>query len=123
MSKNEADASDGFVAATAGLWLVAFVASVIIWLIWQYRAQANARALTEGGTEFSPMGRRVVVRSVRRPRQTVPDGPRALEGERRGDRLESGRDVAGDRVVVGLVARVQHLGCIRAMTIRAISAG
>jgi Domain of unknown function (DUF4328) len=54
VTREQASARDAFVEATAGLWLLVFVATVVVWLIWQHHAQSNARALTNGGTEFTP---------------------------------------------------------------------
>src|SRR5512132_1941138 len=54
VTKAQAEASDQLVGVSVLLGLLAFLACSIVWLIWQYRAQANARALTNGGTSVSP---------------------------------------------------------------------
>jgi hypothetical protein len=50
----EATASDNRVAASARLWLALLAATVILWLIWQHRAQANLKATAVTGLEYSP---------------------------------------------------------------------
>ncbi|MGH2650144.1 MAG: hypothetical protein ACRDHK_02895, partial [Actinomycetota bacterium] len=41
----EVTASDNRVAASARLWLVVLVATVVVWLIWQHRGHANLEAV------------------------------------------------------------------------------
>ena len=43
VTREQASARDAFVAATSGLWLLVFVATVVVWLIWQHHAQSNSR--------------------------------------------------------------------------------
>jgi hypothetical protein len=50
----EATASDNRVAASAQLWLVLLVPTVVVWLIWQHRAHANLRAVGVTELEYSP---------------------------------------------------------------------
>lgn len=50
----EATASDNRVAASAQIWLVLVIATVVVWLIWQHRAQANLRAVGVTELEYSP---------------------------------------------------------------------
>jgi hypothetical protein len=50
----EATASDNRVAASARVWLVLLVATVVLWLIWQHRAHANLKAVGVTGLENSP---------------------------------------------------------------------
>jgi Domain of unknown function (DUF4328) len=54
VTRDQAEARDSFVAGTALVWLLVFLATVIVWSIWQHRAQGNARALTHDATEFTP---------------------------------------------------------------------
>jgi hypothetical protein len=54
VTRSEAEASDRLVGVSAILWLLAFIATGIVWLIWQHHAHANARAITDGGTSISP---------------------------------------------------------------------
>jgi hypothetical protein len=50
----EATASDNRVTASARLWLVVLVATVVVWLIWQHRAHANLEAVGVTGLDYSP---------------------------------------------------------------------
>jgi hypothetical protein len=50
----EATASDNRVTASARLWLVVLVATVVVWLIWQHHAHANLEAVGVTGLEYSP---------------------------------------------------------------------
>jgi Domain of unknown function (DUF4328) len=50
----EATASDNRVTASARLWLVLLVVTMVVWLIWQHRAHANLEALGVTGLEYSP---------------------------------------------------------------------
>jgi hypothetical protein len=43
-----------FVIALAQLWVFVFIANVVVWLVWQHRAQANAQHLTTKKLTFSP---------------------------------------------------------------------
>ncbi|MDP9258382.1 MAG: DUF4328 domain-containing protein [Actinomycetota bacterium] len=42
------------VVALAELWVFVFIANVVVWLVWQHRAQANAQHLTTKKLTFSP---------------------------------------------------------------------
>ncbi len=46
--------ADSSVSGAAGFWLLVFIATVVAWLIWQYRAQVNAQHLTTKKLTFSP---------------------------------------------------------------------
>ena len=48
------EAADNAVAVTGGLDSLVFIATVVLWCMWQHRAQANAILLTTGGLEFTP---------------------------------------------------------------------
>jgi hypothetical protein len=50
----EATASDNRVAASAQLWLVLVIPTVVVWLIWQHRAHANLSAVGVTELEYSP---------------------------------------------------------------------
>ena len=50
----EATASDDRVAASARLWLVVLVVTVVVWLIWQHRGHANLQAVGVTELEYSP---------------------------------------------------------------------
>jgi Domain of unknown function (DUF4328) len=54
VTRDQARASDQLVGASSLLWLLAFLATGIVWLVWQHRAQSNARDLTAGGTSVTP---------------------------------------------------------------------
>jgi hypothetical protein len=54
VTRDEARVSDQLVGASSLLWLLAFLATGIVWLVWQHRAQSNARELTAGGTSITP---------------------------------------------------------------------
>jgi Domain of unknown function (DUF4328) len=54
VTREQANARDVFVEVTSGLWLLVFLATIVVWLIWQHHAQSNARALTNDGTTFTP---------------------------------------------------------------------
>ena len=49
-----ARAADNGVAVTAGLDLLVFIATGVLWCIWQYRAQGNAIEITGDGLQFTP---------------------------------------------------------------------
>src|SRR5205809_7873998 len=84
VTRAQADARDAFVGATSLLWLVAFLATVVVRSIWQHRAQANARALTHDGTEFTPgwaVGWWFIpIANLFKPFQTVRELWKASEG-------------------------------------------
>ncbi|MEP6758896.1 MAG: DUF4328 domain-containing protein [Actinomycetota bacterium] len=48
VSQAAANAADAWVRGAAGLWLLVFVATVIVWCVWQHRAQQAAHALVTG---------------------------------------------------------------------------
>jgi len=50
----EVERADNRVIASAVVWLVVFVATAIVWCVWQHRAQRNAIALADGKLEFTP---------------------------------------------------------------------
>jgi hypothetical protein len=54
VTSDEARASDGLVRATSLSWLLVFLVTGILWLVWQHRAQSNVRWLTAEGTSFTP---------------------------------------------------------------------
>ena len=54
VTRDEARASDQLVAGSSALWLLAFAATGIVWLVWQHRAQSNARELVAGSTSITP---------------------------------------------------------------------
>jgi Domain of unknown function (DUF4328) len=51
---DQADAADAAVRWTAGLEALVFIATVVVWCVWQHRAQSNARLMTAGTTTFTP---------------------------------------------------------------------
>jgi hypothetical protein len=46
--------ADTAVSTAAAFDLLAFLATIIVWCIWQHRAQSNAIQLTTGGLQFTP---------------------------------------------------------------------
>jgi len=54
VTQQELDSLDGWVSGTAALGGLVFVATVVVWCIWQHRAQANAVVLSGGGLRFTP---------------------------------------------------------------------
>ena len=50
----QANAADGAVSAAAGIGSLVFIATVVLWCIWQHRAQQNAIVLAGGGLRFTP---------------------------------------------------------------------
>src|SRR3954469_12141115 len=48
------DRADAWVSGTAGLSGLAFLATVVVWCIWQHHAQANAAVLSGGPLRFTP---------------------------------------------------------------------
>ncbi len=54
VTRGQAQAADDRVAGFGGLWLLVFAATVVVWLVWQHRAQANAQHLTTKKLTFSP---------------------------------------------------------------------
>jgi hypothetical protein len=54
VTRAQVDAADSRLVGLGRLWLLVFIATVVVWLVWQYRAQANARQLTIKKLMFSP---------------------------------------------------------------------
>ncbi len=54
VTRTRAQLADSRAAGTAGFWLLVFIATVVVWLVWQYRAQVNAQHLTTNKLKFSP---------------------------------------------------------------------
>jgi hypothetical protein len=53
-TQQQLDRADAWVSGTAGIGGLAFVATVIVWCIWQHHTQANAVVLSGGGLRFTP---------------------------------------------------------------------
>jgi len=54
VTQQQLDRADGWVSGTSAIGGLAFLATVIVWCIWQHRAQANAVVLSGGGLRFTP---------------------------------------------------------------------
>src|SRR5262245_4681290 len=54
VTQQQLDRADGWVSGTAGLGGLVFVATVVVWCVWQHHAQANAVVLSGGGLRFTP---------------------------------------------------------------------
>ena len=54
VAQHTLDRADGWVSGTAGVDGLVFVATVVVWCIWQHHTQANAILLSGGGTRFTP---------------------------------------------------------------------
>jgi len=54
VTQDQLDRADAWVSGTAGLSGLAFVATVVVWCIWQHHTQANAIMLSGGGLRFTP---------------------------------------------------------------------
>jgi len=54
VTQHTLDRADGWVSGTAAIDGLAFVATVVVWCVWQHHAQANAVVLSGGGTRFTP---------------------------------------------------------------------
>ena len=50
----QASAADGAVSTAAGIGSLAFIGTVVLWCMWQHRAQENAVVLAGGGLRFTP---------------------------------------------------------------------
>ena len=55
VTQQQLDRADGLVSGTAGVGGLAFLATVVVWCVWQHHAQANAHALAgTGDLRFTP---------------------------------------------------------------------
>jgi hypothetical protein len=54
VSRAQVQLADSRVAGAGGFWLLVFIATGVVWLVWQHRAQANAQHLTTKKLTFSP---------------------------------------------------------------------
>src|SRR5205085_6640413 len=54
VTQHTLDRADGWVSGTVAVDGLAFVATIVIWCIWQHHAQANAVVLSGGGLRFTP---------------------------------------------------------------------
>ena len=52
VSQAQANRADAWVRGTGGIWVLLFVATIVLWCMWQHRAHQTARDLV-GGTEMS----------------------------------------------------------------------
>ena len=50
----QVSAADGAVSTVAGIGSLAFIGTVVLWCMWQHRAQENAVVLAGGGLRFTP---------------------------------------------------------------------
>jgi Domain of unknown function (DUF4328) len=54
VTQAQADAADASVTGVAGFEAMVFIATVIVWCVWQHRAQGNAQRFVLGTTTFTP---------------------------------------------------------------------
>jgi hypothetical protein len=54
VTQQQLDRADGWVSGISAIGGLAFLATVIVWCIWQHHAQANAVVLSGGGLRFTP---------------------------------------------------------------------
>ncbi len=54
VTQDRLDRADAWVTGTSGLGGLAFIATVVVWCIWQHHTQANAAVLSGGGLRFTP---------------------------------------------------------------------
>jgi Domain of unknown function (DUF4328) len=54
VTQHTLDLADGWVTGTSGIDGLVFVATVVVWCIWQHHAQQNAIVLSGGGLRFTP---------------------------------------------------------------------
>jgi len=54
VTHDAATTADSAVAVISGLDLIVFIVTVVLWCVWQHRAQANAVQLAGGGLQFTP---------------------------------------------------------------------
>lgn len=54
VTRAQGQRADSQVAGSTGLWLLVFIATGVVWLVWQHHAQANAQHLMARRLTFSP---------------------------------------------------------------------
>ncbi|HJX07534.1 MAG TPA: DUF4328 domain-containing protein [Actinomycetota bacterium] len=54
VTQQQLDTSDGWVSGIAAIGGLAFLATVVVWCIWQHHAQGNAVVLSGGGLHYTP---------------------------------------------------------------------
>ena len=114
----QANAADGAVSAAAGIGSLVFVATVVLWCVWQHRAQQKAIVLAGGGLRFTPgwaVGWWFIpFANLVKPFQTV----RELWEASHGARWREDPHVAAARLVVGRLARGERPRMVRIERVR-----
>lgn len=54
VSQTQGEGADNAVVVVTTIWSFAFLATVVLWCVWQHRAQRSAGEITTGGLRFTP---------------------------------------------------------------------
>ena len=116
VSQAQANRADAWVRGTGGIWVLLFVATIVLWCMWQHRAHQTARDLV-GGTKMSAAWAFgcwfVPIVNYFKPFQAVRELWRASVGSLG---LASTGRLARPGLVVGVVARIQRPGALQSTT-------